>query len=157
MKQGKSKEEVLHILQERSRDNARTPMQWDDSENGGFSDAKPWLQSADNFKEINVKAERAAEDSIFTFYQKLIRMRKEMPIVQEGLFYPLLEEDEKIFAYERKYENESLICINNFFAEPAAFTLPLEGYEVLLTNYDHVSVSNTMELRPYESIILYKK
>ena len=84
-------------------------------------------------------------------------MRKEMPIVQEGLFYPLLEEDEKIFAYERKYQDESLICVNNFYPETAAFTLPLEGYEVILSNYEDVTVSDTMELRPYETIVLYKK
>ncbi|MBR4162314.1 MAG: alpha,alpha-phosphotrehalase [Solobacterium sp.] len=157
LQQGKTEEEVIHILQERSRDNARTPMQWDDSENGGFSDVKPWLQSASSYKDINVKNELAAKDSIFRFYQKLIKMRKEMPIVQEGLFYPLLEEDEKIFAYERKYQDESLICVNNFYPETATFTLPLEGYEVILSNYEDVTVSDTMELRPYETIVLYKK
>ena len=155
--QGKSREEVLHILQERSRDNARTPMQWDDSENGGFSDVTPWLQCAEGYREINVKKTLQDPDSIFAFYQKLIRMRKEMPVVQEGLFYELLADHEKVFAYERKYENESLICVSNFFAEQTEIDLDLTGYEVLLGNYSDAQPAAHMVLRPYETVILYKK
>ncbi|MBQ1530723.1 MAG: alpha,alpha-phosphotrehalase [Solobacterium sp.] len=155
--QGKSREEVLHILQERSRDNARTPMQWDDSENGGFSDVTPWLQSAAGYREINVKNTLRDPDSIFAFYQKLIRMRKEMPVVQEGLFYELLADHEKVFAYERKYGDESLICVSNFFAEQTEIDLDLTGYEVLLGNYSDAQPSAHMVLRPYETVILYRK
>lgn len=154
---GLPEEEVLHILQERSRDNARTPMQWDDSENGGFSDVKPWLQSADSYRTINVKNTLKDPDSIFAFYQKLIRMRKEMPIVQEGIIVPLLEEHEKVFAYERKYNDESLICVNNFFAENTEIDLDLTGYEVLLGNYPDQKPASRMTLRPYETVILYRK
>ena len=154
---GLPEEEVLHILQERSRDNARTPMQWDNSENGGFSDVKPWLQSADSYRTINVKNTLKDPDSIFAFYQKLIRMRKEMPIVQEGIIVPLLEDHEKVFAYERKYNDESLICVNNFFAENTEFDLDLTGYEVLLGNYPDQKPASHMALRPYETVILYRK
>ncbi len=154
---GLPEEEVLHILQERSRDNARTPMQWDDSENGGFSDVKPWLQSADSYRTINVKNTLKDPDSIFAFYQKLIRMRKEMPIVQEGIIVPLLEEHGKVFAYERKYNDESLICVNNFFAENTEIDLDLTGYEVLLGNYPDQKPASRMTLRPYETVILYRK
>ena len=157
LKEGKSEEEVLHILQERSRDNARTPMQWDDTENAGFSDVTPWLKTAGSYKEINVRNELNAPDSIFRFYQELIRMRKEMPVVQEGLFHPLLEDHEKVFAYERKYKDESLICINNFFGEETGIDLPLEGYGILLSNYKDAVLSDHIVLRPYETIIAYKK
>ncbi|MBR3363503.1 MAG: alpha,alpha-phosphotrehalase [Solobacterium sp.] len=154
---GLPEEEVLHILQERSRDNARTPMQWDDSENGGFSDVKPWLQSAESYKRINVKKTLQDPDSIFAFYQKLIRMRKEMPVVQEGLFVPVLEDHEKVFAYERRYKDETLVCINNFFAEDTEIDLDLSGYEVLLGNYSDVTLQNHMALRPYETIIAIRR
>lgn len=157
LKQGKTKEEVLHILQERSRDNARTPMQWDDSENGGFSDVKPWLQSADSYKKINVANALKDPDSIFYFYQKLIKMRKEMPVVQEGLFIPLLEDHEKVFAYERKLNDKSLICINNFFSEETEISLPLQDYEIILSNYQESVLSDNMKLRPYETIIACRK
>ena len=154
---GLSEQEVLHILQERSRDNARTPMQWDDSENGGFSDVKPWLQSAEGYHTVNVKKTLQDPDSIFAFYQKLIRMRKEMPIVQEGLVVPLLEEHEKVFAYERRLNDESLICISNFFAEETEIDLDLSGYEVLLGNYPEQELKTHMTLRPYETLIVYRR
>ena len=157
MKEGKSEKEVLHILQERSRDNARTPMQWDDTENGGFSDAAPWLRSAGSYKEINVRNTLQDPDSIFRFYQELIRMRKEMPVVQEGIFKPLLEEHEKVFAYERKLNDESLICVNNFFGENTEADIDLSGYEILLANYKDAVSSDKLSLRPYETIIAYKK
>lgn len=157
LEQGKSKEEVLHILQERSRDNARTPMQWDDSENAGFSDATPWLKTASSYKDVNVKKALEDPDSIFYFYRKLIRMRKEMAVIQEGIFVPLLEEHEKVFAYERKFNDESLVCINNFYAEETTADLDIEGYEVLLSNYSDAVAQNHLTLRPYETIILYKK
>ena len=157
LKEGHPKEEVLHILQERSRDNARTPMQWDDSPNGGFSDVKPWLKSASSYSSVNVKADRASEDSIFAFYQNLIRLRKTMKVVQEGWFSPLLEESRQVFAYRRDLDTEHLICLNNFYEAETEVTLPLEGYEILLGNYPDAEVKDTIRLRPYETLILYKK
>ena len=157
LKEGHPREEILHILQERSRDNARTPMQWDDSENGGFSDVKPWLQSAANYRKINVKNDRESADSIFAFYQELIRLRRTMKVVQEGWFVPLLEEDTRVFAYRRDHEQEHLICVNNFYGTETRITLPLEGYEILLGNYADAKVQDTLTLRPYETLILYKK
>lgn len=153
---GIPKDEVIHILQERSRDNARTPMQWDAGDNGGFSDVTPWLQSIANYREINVENTLKDPDSIFAFYQKLIRMRKEMPVVQEGIVVPLLEDHEKVFAYERKYQDESLICICNFFNEETEADLDTAGYEVLLSNYSDSKPGKVMKLRPYEAVILKK-
>jgi trehalose-6-phosphate hydrolase len=157
IKQGLDKDEVIHILQERSRDNARTPMPWDDSENGGFSDVTPWLQSADHYKEINVKNTLEDPDSIYKFYQKLIQLRKKMMVIQDGLYIPLLQEHERVYAYERKWNEESLVCINNFYGEETEITLDLDGYEILLSNYTDAALNNTMTLRPYETIVAYKK
>ena len=155
--EGKSEEEIYHILQERSRDNARTPMQWDDSPNAGFTDGTPWLSPAKNYHEINVKKTLQDPDSIFAHYQKLIQMRKTMHVVQEGKFIPLLKDHKQIFAYERRDEEDSLIVLNNFYGDHAEADLSLEGYEVYLSNYSDTSVSDHMVLRPYESVILKRK
>jgi trehalose-6-phosphate hydrolase len=155
--EGKSEEEIIHILQERSRDNARTPMQWDDTANAGFTDGTPWIQAAESYHTVNVKKTLEDPDSIFAHYQKLIEMRKTMSVVQEGIFIPLLQEHPKIFAYERRTEEDSLIVLNNFFAEETEADLDLEGYEVYLSNYKDTEVLNHMVLRPYESVILKKK
>ncbi len=157
LKQGKSKEEVLHILQQRSRDNARTPMQWDDSPNGGFSDVTPWLHSTFNYPEINVQKEKEAPDSIFAFYQELIRMRKTMDIVQNGKVVPVLEDHPAVFAYKRVTEDETLVCVNNFFEEETDAEICLEGYEYLLGNYPAPAFGKTLHLRPYETVIALKK
>ena len=155
--EGKSEEEIIHILQERSRDNARTPMQWDDSPNAGFTDGKPWIQAADSYKTVNVKNTLSDPDSIYAHYQKLIKMRKTMPVVQDGIFIPLLQDHPKIFAYERKTDEDSLIVLNNFYAENAEADIDLENYEVYLSNYSDTEVSSHMVLRPYESVIFKRK
>ena len=155
--EGKSEDEIYHILQERSRDNARTPMQWDDSPNAGFTDGTPWLQAADSYHEINVKNTLKDPDSIYAHYQKLIEMRKTMPVVQDGKFIPLLKDHPQIFAYERKLDDDSLIVLNNFYGETAEADIDLEGYEVCLSNYSDTAVNNHMVLRPYEAVILKKK
>ncbi|MBR2767622.1 MAG: alpha,alpha-phosphotrehalase [Solobacterium sp.] len=157
LKEGHSEEEVLHILQERSRDNARTPMQWDDSANGGFSDVTPWIRSAASYRTINVRNDRESSDSVFAFYQKLIEMRKTMKVVQTGWFSPLLEDNTRVFAYRRDLDDEHLICVNNFYETETDVTLPIEGYEVLLGNYPDAEASESLHLRPYETVILYRK
>ena len=106
LEEGKPKEEILHILQERSRDNSRTPMQWDSSPNAGFTTGTPWLSVNENYREINAEQARSDPDSVFYFYQKLIRLRKESPVVQEGKLIPLLEAHPQVFAFERKLEGE---------------------------------------------------
>ncbi len=155
--EGRPEAEILHILQERSRDNARTPMQWDSTPNGGFTDAVPWLRSASSYFKINVENDRRSEDSVFAFYQKLIRLRKTMKVVQEGMFRPLLEEDTRIFAYARDLGSECLICVNNFFDTEAQADIDLSGYEILLSNYPDAQAVDRPVLRPYETMILYRK
>ena len=153
IRQGMNEEEVLHILQERSRDNARTPMQWDDSENNGFTDGTPWLRTSMRATEINAMRDREDSESIFRFYQKLIEFRKTMNVVQTGLFRPLLEDHPKIFAYARDLGREHLICLNNFFAEETTAELDLTGWEVLLSNYSDAAPKKNITLHPYETII----
>ncbi|MBQ9153273.1 MAG: alpha,alpha-phosphotrehalase [Solobacterium sp.] len=156
MKNGVSREEALHILQERSRDNARTPMQWDESEYGGFSDHEPWLRCSRNAEGINAESDRKDPDSIFAFYQKLIRMRKEMPVVQEGLFVPVETEEDAVFAYERTYENEKLLCVNNFSDRTIKTGIRTDGYQLLLTNIHDPEMGETAVLKPYQTMIFYR-
>jgi len=156
--QGKSKEEILHILQERSRDNSRTPMPWNDTENGGFTTGTPWLQLAGNYRQINVENARKDPDSVFYYYQKLIRMRKEMKVIQDGTYVPMLEDDPSVFAYERRLNEESLIVINNFYGKDVTVTVPdLHRYQLLLSNYPDSQIKGELSLRPYESLILYRR
>lgn len=154
--EGKDEKEILHILNQRSRDNARTPMQWDDSENAGFTTGTPWIEVNRNYKDINVRKDLSDPDSIFAFYQKLIHFRHTMPIIAYGTIRPLLEKDEKVFAYEREYEDHKLAVFCNFFVEETDIQFNTEGYELLIGNYADAEVKDTMHLRPYETLVLYK-
>ncbi len=155
--EGKSEDEIYHILQERSRDNARTPMPWNAQKNGGFTTGTPWMQLADSYKTINVEETLKEEDSVFSHYQKLIQLRKTMEIVSEGTYRILLQEHPSVYAYERNYEQESMIVLNNFYGTNTEVSLDLDGYEVLLSNYKDTVAADTMQLRPYESVVLYRK
>ncbi|QHS23266.1 alpha,alpha-phosphotrehalase [Virgibacillus sp. MSP4-1] len=159
--EGKSDEEIIGILQQKSRDNARTPMQWDGNENAGFTEGTPWIGVADNYQEIN--AENAVQNphSIFYHYQQLIQLRKKYDIITYGDYQLLLEEDSQIFAYTRNWENEQLIVVNNFYGQEANVKLPVnaEGKkEILISNYDDSSTAlDSLQLRPYESVVYHVK
>ncbi|TDT51050.1 alpha,alpha-phosphotrehalase [Fonticella tunisiensis] len=160
--QGKDEDEIIRILQAKSRDNSRTPMQWDSSENGGFTTGTPWISLAENYKKINVEADLKDRDSIFYHYQRLIKLRKEYDIIAYGDYEPLLEEHEDIFAYMRSYNNEKLLVVNNFYGRETLFELPsnlnLDGYQckILISNYnDSPEEFKKIRLRPYESIVYY--
>lgn len=153
--EGKDEAYILKVLQEKSRDNARTPMQWDDSENAGFTHGKPWISVIDNYKDINVKNALNDTNSVFYHYKKLISLRKEYAIIQEGNYVPLLEEDDAIFAYKRVLNNEELLVLSNFYGKECTFDMDLSDYEILLSNYED-STTKTKTLRPYESLILHK-
>lgn len=156
-KQGKSEEETIHILQERSRDNGRTPMQWNAQENAGFTKSTPWMQVIDNYKDINVEKNMDEEDSILQYYRKLIQLRKEYDVISKGSYEPLLETHPQVFAYKRNYENENLIVVNNFYGEETTIDLALEGYKVLISNYAKKENEDPKNLRPYETRVYYKK
>ncbi|MEQ2527480.1 alpha,alpha-phosphotrehalase [Bacillaceae bacterium CLA-AA-H227] len=157
---GKSEEEIFQILQARSRDNSRTPMQWDDTENAGFSAVEPWIPVIHNHTDINVSNSLQDEDSIFHYYKKLISFRREMDIIALGSFRPVLQEQQEIFAYQRTYQNEELLVMTNFYEQPVEVTMcdvEVDGYQYLLSNYDERPLEQTIILRPYEAVVFYKK
>lgn len=151
---GLSYQEVIEILKEKSRDNARTPMHWDDSRNGGFTDGDPWIEVAGNYSEIN--AEKAVEDnnSVFYTYKKLIDLRHNMEILTTGDIRPLLMKDKDLFAYERTLSGESLLVISNYSDKMIPYPEDVDtGGEILISNYDN----QISELRPFETMMIYRK
>ena len=154
--EGKTKDEALHILSVRSRDNSRTPMQWSAEDNAGFTSNTPWLAPPANYDTINAAAERGEADSVFHFYQTLIRLRKEMPIIQKGDIFFLERTNASIVAYERAHAGQKLRVYCNFRAadvplmEDALEDLADAGWTKLLGNYDGLA----RDLRPYEVVVL---
>ena len=142
---GMTKEQALMILDVHSRDNSRTPMQWDDSINAGFTTGTPWIQTADNYTEINVKNSLEDKDSIFYYYQKLIQLRKNYNVIAYGDIKPLLREDKRVFAYERNYKGQKLIVICNFYPTTYEIELPydLSNYKCILNNYKNEAAQKT--------------
>ncbi len=156
LNKGKSVDEALEILSARSRDNSRTPMQWDDSEFAGFSDTKPWIGIPSNYRDINVSREERDEDSVLNFYKKLIALRKEYPVIQDGSIEFIFEDQDKLLAYKRLYEEQEIIVINNL--SESEIELPqeinMQGMKVLLSNYGGKHSEDIKILKAYESIIL---
>lgn len=152
--EGKSQEEAFSIIRVKSRDNSRVPMQWDDSTNAGFSEGTPWLKVGKSYKEINVAKEKTGP--IFTFYQELIRLRKQLPIIADGNYKAAFKDNEKVYAFERHLDKEKLLVLNNFFAEKVKIKLPenyLQG-QVLLSNYKDVTLDETVTLQPYQTLAI---
>ncbi len=153
---GYSEAEILKSLQAKSRDNGRTPMQWSDEENAGFTTGTPWISVNSNYHEINAEKELADPDSVFCYYQKLIRLRKENRIFLDGAFTLLAEQDQQIFAYTRTDETEELLVCANFTKDPAdagvmeAWKQAHPDAELLIHNYKEAPGST---LRPYEAVI----
>lgn len=155
LKEGKNQEEAFQIIQAKSRDNSRIPMQWDDSENAGFTVGTPWLKSGKFYPTINVENE--IQGPIFTFYQDLIRLRKEMPIISEGSYKPAFEDSKQVYAFERQYEDQKLLVLNNFYATEVEIDLPVayQNGQILLSNYEDAEVSEKMLLNPYQTLAIY--
>jgi oligo-1,6-glucosidase len=152
---GVAPEEALRRIAPKSRDNARTPYQWDSSENAGFTTGTPWLKVNPVYKEINLEADRKSPDSVFAYYQKLIALRKAHPALQEGSFTLLCPQDEQVFAYTRDLEDEHILVVCNMSGREAAFTLP-EAYEnakTLIANCE----GRQAALRPYEAYMLVRR
>ena len=150
---GYPEKEVMESVHAKGRDNARTPMQWNAEENAGFTSGTPWIKVNPNYREINAEAALAEEDSIFHFYQKLIRLRKELPILTEGSFTLLLPEDPDLFAYTRTFGTEELLVLCNFSDRevPCSLKKDWEAGEVLIANYDGGASDS---LRPYEACMI---
>ena len=147
-------EDMFPKIAHKSRDNARTPMQWDASENAGFTTGTPWIAVNPNYKKINVADQLKREDSVFHYYQKLIRLRKENEIIVYGNYELLLPEDENIFAYIRTLDNQKLLVVCNFSKSEQKFDF--SGYEnakVLISNYNRDARKDGI-LKPYEATVL---
>lgn len=151
LEKGYSKEEIMKSIYAKGRDNARTPMQWDDSANAGFTTGTPWIKVNDNYDKINAKSQVDDPDSIFSCYKKLVQLRKDYPVFVDGKFTLLLEDDENIFAYSRKNEEKTMLVVCNFFDKeiPMPLAKECEGMEVLISNYK--DTSDMSVLRPYEA------
>lgn len=149
-------EKIMEAIYVKGRDNARTPVQWDDSEHAGFTTGTPWLQVNQNYKEINAKAVLADENSTFYYYQKLIELRKKHEIIVYGGYDLILEDHPEIFAYTRSLGDEKLIVVCNFYGNEPRFELPQDihfrDFELLISNYDVSDGAITnLKLRPYEA------
>ena len=148
-------EDMMRYLKEISRDNARTPMQWDDSKNAGFTDGTPWINVNPNYKEINAKAAVADPNSVFHYYQELIKLRHTLPIIVYGKFQGLLDDSETIYAYERHLDGQVLTVACNFTDQEQDCTLfdDLAGEE-LISNYKEHKAG---KLQPYEARVILRK
>ncbi|WP_442760608.1 glycoside hydrolase family 13 protein [Enterococcus italicus] len=150
--QGYTKEAIIESINAKGRDNARTPVQWDNSANAGFTTGTPWLHVNPNYPEINVKQSLADEDSVFYTYKKLIELRKEHAIVVWGEYELIEDTEEEVFAYYREFSGEKWLVVANFSESKQTFTLEEEIGEVLVHNY-HTSLpkSGEVSLKPYEA------
>lgn len=156
---GKSEDEVYHILQERSRDNSRTPMQWNTSKYAGFSTNTPWIDVNPNYNIVNAETCLADPTSILYYYKQLILLRKQYDVIAYGDYIPCLESNSSVFAYKRIYKNEKLLVLTNFYGTKTTIQLDTifeDGYRCLLTNYQHRPFEQEITLQPYEAIVFYK-
>lgn len=149
------KRKVLKMINASCRDNARTPVQWSDEKNAGFSDTTPWFYVNPNYREINVRAQENDPDSLLNFYRELLRFRKENPIVIYGDYKEHMPEDKKLYVYERNYEGKKLLVVCSFTEEQLRFEAPegidLDRGRLVLRNYDSSFViGNGFTMRPYE-------
>ena len=160
---GIEEKEIYKILQSRSRDNARTPMQWNDKKNAGFSNVKSWIEIISNYKEINAENNLKDENSIFNHYKKLIKLRKDYKVISEGKTIPILKDDKNVLSFIREYNNEKILVINNFYgnectADLSGINFDVKTSKILLSNYsDDLILDNILKLKPYESVVLYSK
>ncbi len=151
-----SKEDFWPCLLKKSRDNARTPVQWDDTENAGFTTGTPWIGVNPNYTEINAKAETADENSVFHYYKKLIALRKQNPVMVYGKYELLLEDSEELFVYTRTLEEEKLLVVCSFSDKETVFEIPDEfvGKACLISNRENVYDKKQVVLKPYEAFVL---
>ena len=150
-----SMEELFPLIAHKSRDNARTPMQWDDTKEAGFTSGKPWIAVNPNYKEINAKEELGRADSVFHYYQKLIQLRHQSELIVYGDFHLLEEEDPDLFIYERSLGKKKLLCVCNVSENTRSYSIPEEFRcgKVLIRNVEGQDAFSG-ELAPYEAFVL---
>lgn len=152
--EGMEEDKVIKILQSKSRDNARTPIQWNNK--GGFSKADPWIEMNKNYVNINVEDNIIDDDSILNYYRRLIKLRKKYKVISHGDYLKMEVDNRNIYAFKRKYMNEEIIVISNFYSGYESVSIDInKKYDVLISNYHEVKIGNQIELRPYETIVLY--
>ena len=157
--QGKmTEEDMMAAIGYKGRDNARTPMQWDDSAYAGFSTANPWIMVNPNYTKINAKDQINREDSVFKYYQKLIKLRHESELIVYGTYDLILDDDKDIYAYIRTLGDEKLIVYCNFSENTREVEIPEEfvNGKALISNYSDAKVNHKITLRPYEAIVIQK-
>lgn len=159
--EGKSEDKIIAILQQKSRDNARTPMQWSAEDNAGFTNGDAWIAVADNFTKINATTAVNNDTSIYHHYRKLIALRKKYDSIVYGDYQPLLKKSDQVFAYMRIWNDEKLLVVNNFYAQEVTVNLGsinVNKIEILISNYPDSTMNiNNLKLRAYESIVYHIK
>ena len=159
LQSGKTEEEALEILRQRSRDNGRTPMQWDSGANAGFTSGTPWILPPENYREINTAAELRDPDSILHYYKRLIQLRKEEPVIADGQIEFLCQDIQEVFAYRRFLGEDELLVFNNLTGKevPLPDVPRCTEYRRLIGNYpDAAARDDRLVLRPYESTVYQK-
>ncbi len=151
-------DKILEIIKAKSRDNSRTPMQWNNEANAGFSTGEPWIKVAENYNDINVEKE-LKEGSIFNYYKELIAHRKKLDIISDGSYRGILLDHPSVYGYIRELGNEKLIVLNNFYDSNTYVDIPEEllncNYSYLIGNYEKRNIEKRLMLRPYETIAFY--
>lgn len=154
-----TKEEMMRYLRYKSRDNARTPFQWNAEENAGFTTGKPWIMVNPNYREINAGEQMCRGTSVFHYFRNLIRLRKENEVIIYGTYDLLLPESKEIYAYTRTLGEEKLLVVCNFTAREVSFDVPEEFLKgrILAGNYKDAKAGKDMVLRAYEAVVVKKQ
>lgn len=155
---GLNETQAYQILQVHSRDNSRTPMQWSEEEQAGFTKGKPWIEVNENYKKINASQQLKDPDSIFHYYKKLVSLRKEYDVIANGDFEALDIKNPSVMAYRRTYKGQTLVAASNFYGKEAVWSpeTDLKDYQYLLGNYSGPLPEKVTVLRPYETRLYYK-
>ena len=153
---GKTETEAFEIVKFKARDNSRIPMQWNSDEFSGFSEVTPWIDNGKTAKEINVMTE-LQKGTIFSYYQRLIQLRKEYPVISSGSYEAYLPEHPQVYGFVRRLTGHSVLVVNNFFPQKTEIQLTeefLQG-QVLISNYEHTPIGETVILEPYQTLAIY--
>ncbi|OON97752.1 MAG: glucohydrolase [Epulopiscium sp. Nele67-Bin005] len=154
-----SKEEMMECLKLRGRDNSRTPMHWDNTQNAGFSSGKTWIKMASNFDKINAQEQQSRENSVLNYYKKIIKLRGKHEVIYDGKFTPYMKSSEEIFAFTRETNEETLFVMCNFTENEISVEIPEKYLEFncIISNYDGNTLANSYILKPYEAFVLSSK